>query len=241
MKRPLILVVDDEKDIQRVAVRVLESLGYGLVLAPNGEAGLEIARRYKPDLVLSDALMPKLDGREMCLRLKNDPETAGIKVVGKHALKNSSAPVLTVVGLQVAYLLGGTVVVESIFGIAGLGTYVITAVQQNDLPAIQGSVLLIAVLTVLVNLVVEADSMAESAALARRAASVLKGSLPDAVKVLGPAFAVRSKIAGRYRSQILLKVPRREHPRARAAIRVMLKDDALLRSTLVDIDPMSLS
>ena len=50
------------------------------------------------------------------------------KVVGKHGLKNSSAPVLTVVGLQVAYLIGGTVVVESIFGIAGLGTYVLTAV-----------------------------------------------------------------------------------------------------------------
>jgi len=77
------------------------------------------------------------------------------KVVGKHALKNSSAPVLTVIGLQVAYLLGGTVVVESIFGIAGLGTYVLTAVQQNDLPAIQGAVLFIAVLTVLVNLVVD--------------------------------------------------------------------------------------
>ena len=77
------------------------------------------------------------------------------KVVGKHALKNSSAPVLTVVGLQVAYLLGGTVVVESIFGIAGLGTYVLTAIQQNDLPAIQGAVLFIAVLTVLVNLVVD--------------------------------------------------------------------------------------
>jgi primosomal protein N' (replication factor Y) len=93
----------------------------------------------------------------------------------------------------------------------------------------------------LVNLVVEADSMAESASLARRAASFLKGSLPEPVKVLGPAFAVRSKIAGRYRSQILLKVPRREHARTRAAIRVMLKDDELLRSTLVDVDPMSLS
>ncbi len=93
----------------------------------------------------------------------------------------------------------------------------------------------------LLNLVVEGDSMAESATLARRAASFLKSGVPDGVKVLGPAFAVRSKVAGRYRSQILLKVPRREHARARAAIRVMLKDDALLRSTVVDVDPMSLS
>ena len=77
------------------------------------------------------------------------------KVVGKHALKNSSAPVLTVVGLQVAYLIGGTVVVESIFGIAGLGTYVLTAVGRSDLPAIQGSVMLIALMTVAVNLVVD--------------------------------------------------------------------------------------
>ncbi len=93
----------------------------------------------------------------------------------------------------------------------------------------------------LLNLVVEGDSMAESSTLARRAASFLKSGVPDGVKVLGPAFAVRSKIAGRYRSQILLKLPRREHARARAAIRVMLKDDALLRSTVVDVDPMSLS
>jgi len=77
------------------------------------------------------------------------------KVVGKHGLKNASAPVLTVVGLQVAYLIGGTVIVESIFGIAGLGTYVLTAVGRNDLPAIQGSVMFIAILTVLVNLVVD--------------------------------------------------------------------------------------
>jgi peptide/nickel transport system permease protein len=77
------------------------------------------------------------------------------KVVGKHGLKNASAPVLTVVGLQIAYLIGGTVIVEFIFGFAGLGTYVLTAVQRNDLPAIQGSVMLIAIMTVLVNLAVD--------------------------------------------------------------------------------------
>jgi primosomal protein N' len=83
--------------------------------------------------------------------------------------------------------------------------------------------------------------MAEAASLARRAAAFLKKGVPEDVKVLGPAFAMRSKIAGRYRSQILLKLPRREHPRARAAIRAMLKDEDLLRSTVVDVDPMTLS
>jgi primosomal protein N' len=61
------------------------------------------------------------------------------------------------------------------------------------------------------------------------------------VTVLGPAFAVRSKVAGRHRSQILLKLPRREHPRARAAIRSMLRDDELLRATVVDVDPVTLA
>jgi len=78
-----------------------------------------------------------------------------VKVVGKHALKNSSAPVLTVVGLQIAYLLGGTVVVEQIFGIAGLGSYVLTAINRKDFPAMQGAVMFIALITVVVNLIVD--------------------------------------------------------------------------------------
>jgi primosomal protein N' (replication factor Y) len=93
----------------------------------------------------------------------------------------------------------------------------------------------------LVNLVVEGDSMAEASTLARRAASFLRNAVPEDVKVLGPAFAVRSKIAGRYRSQILLKLSRREHARARAAIRAMLRDEDLLRATTADVDPVTLS
>ena len=84
--RPLVLVVDDEKDIQRVASRVIESLGYGLVLARDGEEGLALARRYRPQLVLTDALMPRLDGREMGRRIKADPECGTPKVVVMTAL-----------------------------------------------------------------------------------------------------------------------------------------------------------
>ena len=80
-KRPLVLLVEDEPNIQRVASLVIARLGYGLVVGQNGEEGLDLARRYKPDLILTDALMPKLDGREMCRRLKEDPETASIKAV----------------------------------------------------------------------------------------------------------------------------------------------------------------
>jgi CheY-like chemotaxis protein len=84
--RPLVLVVDDEKDIQRVAIRVVEALGYGVLLAPNGIEALLLVKQYKPELVLTDALMPKLDGREMARRIKEDPETANVKVVVMTAL-----------------------------------------------------------------------------------------------------------------------------------------------------------
>jgi CheY-like chemotaxis protein len=86
VSRPLVLLVDDEKDIQRVASKVIASLGYSMVLAKNGEEGLKLAKVYQPDLVLSDALMPKMDGREMCRRIKADPETEHIKVVVMTAL-----------------------------------------------------------------------------------------------------------------------------------------------------------
>lgn len=79
--RPLVLVVDDEPDLQRAALVALRELGYGAVVARDGMEGLDLARRYRPDLVLADAFMPRLDGREMCLLLKKNPNTAGLKVV----------------------------------------------------------------------------------------------------------------------------------------------------------------
>jgi CheY-like chemotaxis protein len=86
VQRPLVLLVDDEKDIQRIAIRVIQALGYGVILARDGVEGLELAKLYKPDLVLTDALMPKLDGRQMGRQIKEDPETAHIKVVVMTAL-----------------------------------------------------------------------------------------------------------------------------------------------------------
>jgi CheY-like chemotaxis protein len=81
VKRPLILVVDDELDVQRATLAALSELGYGAVIARDGLEGIQLASRYQPDLVLADAFMPKLDGREMCRRLKSSPATATLKVV----------------------------------------------------------------------------------------------------------------------------------------------------------------
>lgn len=76
-------------------------------------------------------------------------------IVGRHVLKNAAIPVVTVLGVQVAHLLGGAVVVELVFALPGLGQLLITSVLQRDIPVIQGVVLLTAVVVVLVNLLVD--------------------------------------------------------------------------------------
>lgn len=77
------------------------------------------------------------------------------QVVLKHALKNAAIAPITAVGTQFALVLGGSVVVEQVFGISGLGQLVINAVQQRDLPLIQGIVLVAAVLVQIVNVAVD--------------------------------------------------------------------------------------
>lgn len=79
----------------------------------------------------------------------------GAVIIGKHALKNAAVPVITVLGFQVAFLLGGSVVVEQIFGLPGLGGLAIRAVLERDIPMIQGIVVVTALLVMLVNLVVD--------------------------------------------------------------------------------------
>jgi peptide/nickel transport system permease protein len=76
-------------------------------------------------------------------------------VVYKHALRNALIPTLTVVGITFAILIGGAVVIETVFNIPGLGRLIISAVLRRDYPVVQGVVLLIAVAYMLVNLVVD--------------------------------------------------------------------------------------
>jgi peptide/nickel transport system permease protein len=76
-------------------------------------------------------------------------------VVGKHALKNAVIPVITVLGMYFGYLLGGTVVVEEIFAIPGMGRLTLYAIYQRDYPIVQALVLLSALTFVVINLVVD--------------------------------------------------------------------------------------
>ncbi len=77
------------------------------------------------------------------------------QVLGKHTLKNAMIPVVTVVGLQIGRLFGLSVLVEQIFNIPGLGSRLITAVFENDVPFIQGTVLMLGTVIVLVNAAVD--------------------------------------------------------------------------------------
>jgi peptide/nickel transport system permease protein len=76
-------------------------------------------------------------------------------VIVRHALRNSLLPVATVIGLQVGALLAGSVIVESMFSIPGIGRLAVQAINQRDYPTLQGAVLLFAVVTVLVNLITD--------------------------------------------------------------------------------------
>lgn len=76
-------------------------------------------------------------------------------VIYRHALRNALIPVVTVVGLQVGYLLGGAVVIENVFALPGIGRVVVDAINQRDYPVVQGTVFIIALLFVLVNLLVD--------------------------------------------------------------------------------------
>jgi peptide/nickel transport system permease protein len=77
------------------------------------------------------------------------------RVVVKHSLKNAIIPVVTILGLQIAQILGGTVVFEQIFGLPGVGRFLFDAINQRDYPVIQGINLVIVSLVVLVNLGVD--------------------------------------------------------------------------------------
>jgi len=76
-------------------------------------------------------------------------------VLFRHAFANAAIPVLTVVGLSLALLLGGAVVTETVFGLPGIGSLVVSAVLRRDYPVIQGALLVVAGVYVLVNLAID--------------------------------------------------------------------------------------
>ena len=80
---------------------------------------------------------------------------ASRRVLIRHVMPNASLPIITVAGLQIAGILGGTVIVEQIFGLPGLGRYIYDAINNRDYPVVQGVTLVVATMFVLISMLVD--------------------------------------------------------------------------------------
>ncbi|HEX9102362.1 MAG TPA: response regulator, partial [Polyangia bacterium] len=78
---PTLLVVDDEPEINKLVARIFEKRGYRVIAALDGAEALLAVQRDRPDLVILDLNLPKIDGWEVCRRLKSDPATRDIPIV----------------------------------------------------------------------------------------------------------------------------------------------------------------
>jgi CheY-like chemotaxis protein len=76
-----ILIVDDEPDFRFILRRIFERSGYEVAEAGHGAAALELVSAFTPDLVVTDMMMPVMDGVELIRRLRSDPATAGIPIL----------------------------------------------------------------------------------------------------------------------------------------------------------------
>ena len=126
---------------------------------------LNLETFFFPSLVLSvgiAAVIMRLTRSSMLEVMRNDyVRTAWSKglrertVVWRHALKNAMIPVLTIIGLQVGALIGGSVLIESVFALNGMGAYLLASVIFRDLLVVQSLVLIFALVFVLINLIVD--------------------------------------------------------------------------------------
>jgi ABC-type dipeptide/oligopeptide/nickel transport system permease component len=130
---------------------------------PSGWGGWQ--QKVMPAIVLglgSSAVIARLTRASLLQVIREDYiRTARAKgllervVISRHALKNSLLPVLTIMGPIFAYLVTGTLVTETIFGVPGIGRYFVGSITNRDYPVIMGTILFFAVVIVLVNLVVD--------------------------------------------------------------------------------------
>ena len=76
-----ILIIDDDKTLQTMLRAVLSSNGFDVAVTSSGEEGLALARSEAPDFIILDVIMPGIKGREVCRKLKADPQTRKIPVL----------------------------------------------------------------------------------------------------------------------------------------------------------------
>jgi peptide/nickel transport system permease protein len=76
-------------------------------------------------------------------------------VVYRHALRNAMIPLVTAIGIQIGYLFGGSIVIEQVFALPGMGRLIVGAINERNYPLVQGTILLVTTAFVMVNLLVD--------------------------------------------------------------------------------------
>jgi CheY-like chemotaxis protein len=98
-----VLLIDDSPFLRRANERSLTKVGYRVITAEDGEVGLLLAREKRPDVIVLDMMLPKLDGPQLLSMLKSDPRTADIPVIVLSALSQKNEQKLIASGAA-AYL-----------------------------------------------------------------------------------------------------------------------------------------
>lgn len=142
LKLPLVGYAGAAGDpLRAIGVLILPALLIGIVLAA-------VVARYTRGTLL-DTL-----GQDFVRTARAKGAPPG-RLVIRHALRNALIPVTTVVGIELAALVGGTVVIEAVFALPGMGSLLLTGIRSSDYPIIQAAVLLIGAVYVLINFIVD--------------------------------------------------------------------------------------
>ncbi len=146
-------------------VRSLGAIPSMTYVSPFDNLGANLFQFLLPALAVgyrSSALIMRITRSTMLEVLREDYiRTAWAKgqrerfVIWRHAFKNASLPVITVIGIEFAFLIGGLVVTETVFNLPGVARYLVDAIQGRDYPIVQNLAMLIAVVVVLANLTVD--------------------------------------------------------------------------------------
>lgn len=137
---------------------------YYIPILPSGGSS-EFKHFILPALVLgisSAAVLARLTRSSILEVINQDyirtAKAKGVRewlIIYKHALKNAFVPIITVIGMEIGNLLGGAVLTETVFSMNGLGRYIIQSIQFRDYSAVQGSILFVAFIFVIINLLVD--------------------------------------------------------------------------------------
>ena len=97
---PIVLVVKDDEAVLQLIVDLLEPEGYKIFAADSARRALDLTRTVRADLILSDIVMPEMNGLELCQRLKTDPETATVPVMLVSDYPEAQAQAVAIGALQ---------------------------------------------------------------------------------------------------------------------------------------------